>query len=160
MTSQPTMQTPSTVVGRPVAKDAAAHFGGGGGGWWKFRAKSAPYLFLSPYFFITLVFFLYPLCYATILAFYQTNGPARRVYVGLDNFKFALTNPDFQRAVWTTTLFTIASICIQLPLSLGLAMLLNVKNDRLKSFFRLAIFAPNLVVQVFVAILYQIIVPP
>lgn len=134
--------------------------GGGQGGGWKWRAKSAPYLFLSPYFFVTAVFFLYPLFYATILAFYQTNGPARREWVGLDNFKFVLTDPDFRRAVLTTTLFTIASICIQLPLSLGLAMLLNARNDRLKSFFRLAIFAPNLVGQVFVAILFQMMFTP
>src|SRR5262249_16428448 len=116
--------------------------------------------FLSPYFFTAAVFFLYPLIYASILAFYQTQGPARRAFVGWANFKWVLTNSDFLHAVWTTTLFTICSICIQLPLSLGLALLLNAKNDKLKSFFRLAIFSPNLVGQVFVAILFQMLFTP
>jgi ABC-type sugar transport system permease subunit len=35
-------------------------------------------------------------------------------------------------------------------------MLLNAKNDRTKAFFRLAIFAPNLVGQVFVGILFSV----
>lgn len=127
---------------------------------WRFRTRATPYLFLLPYVLTTLVFFLYPLIYATILAFYQTQGPARRAFVGLDNFRWVVTDNDFLKAVWTTTLFAISSICIQLPLSLGLAMLLNAKDDRLKSFFRLMIFSPNLVGQVFVAILFQMLFTP
>ena len=49
---------------------------------------------------------------------------------------------------------------MQLPLSLGLALLLNAKTDRLKGFFRLAIFSPNLVGQVFVGILFTMLFTP
>jgi len=131
-----------------------------GGGSWRWRQRWAPYAFLTPYLLTTVVFFLYPLGYATILAFYQTNGPASRQFVGWDNFRFVLTDPDFHRAIRTTTLFALCSIAIQLPLSLGLALLLNVRNDRLKNLFRLAIFAPNLVGPVFVAILFQMLFTP
>lgn len=127
---------------------------------WRPKGGAAPYLFLLPYLITTTVFFLYPLVYATILAFHQTNGPARKVFVGIENFKFILSDPDFLRAVWNTVVFTACSICIQLPLSLGLALLLNVRSDRLKSFFRLAIFSPNLVGPVFVAILFQMLFTP
>jgi ABC-type sugar transport system permease subunit len=115
----------------------------------------APFMFLTPYFLVTAVFFLYPLIYATVLAFFQTNGAKSRVYVGLNNFLFVLHDTDFRRAMWNTTVFAICSICIQLPLSLGLAMLLNARDDKLKSFFRLAIFCPNLVGQAFVGIMFQ-----
>ena len=156
------MTPPSATSTAVSAAGAVATTGAGGrsGGAPTSRQTWAPYGFLSPYLLTTLVFFLYPLVYATILAFYQTNGPRTRVFVGLDNFKFVLTDPDFHRAVWTTTLFAIASIAIQLPLSLGLALLLNARNDRLKNFFRLAIFAPNLVGPVFVAILFQMLFTP
>src|SRR4051812_5874273 len=77
-----------------------ASFGGGGGRWWKLRTRSAPYLFLLPYVLVTATFFLYPLFYATVLAFYQTNGPRSRTFVGLDNFKFVLGDADFHTAVW------------------------------------------------------------
>jgi ABC-type sugar transport system permease subunit len=123
-------------------------------------SRLAPYFFLLPYVVINLVFFLYPLIYATVLAFYQTNGPSRRAFVGWDNFSFVLKDPDFHRALWNTTIFAVFSICLQLPLSLGLAMLLNSKNDRFKGLFRLAIFAPNLVGQVFVGILFSVLFMP
>ena len=133
---------------------------GGGGGWWNLRSRSAPYLFLLPYFLVTAVFFVYPLVYAMILAFYQTNGPARKAYVGLANFQFVLTDPDFHRALGNTLVFTAASLLLQLPMSLMLAMLLNGKIDRSRSIFRLVIFAPNLVGQVFVGILFGMLFTP
>src|SRR4030095_3924168 len=98
----------------------------------------------------TAVFFLYPLIYASFLAFFQTNGPTQKAFVGMSNFSFVVRDPDFYTALRNTAFFTLCSICLQLPLSLGLALLLNAKNDRTKAFFRLAIFAPNLVGQVFV----------
>lgn len=124
------------------------------------RLSVTPYLFLTPYVIVTAAFFLYPLIYATILAFYQTNGPARRAFVGFSNFSFVLRDPDFHTALWNTTVFTAASILIQLPLSLALAMLLNSRDGKMKSLFRLAIFAPNLVGQVFVGVLFTMLFTP
>ena len=128
----------------------------GGGGFQKW----APFVFLSPYVLLTLLFFIYPLAYSTVLAFYQTNGPHSKVFVGFDNFRFILSDPDFGVALMNTGLFACASIFIQLPLSLALAMMLNARNDRFKSLFRLAIFAPNLVGQVFVGILFLMLFTP
>lgn len=119
-----------------------------------------PYLFVAPYLLLTAVFFVYPVLYATLLSFYQTNGPQSSVFVGLDNFRFALTDPDFGTAVKNTLVFTFFSLFLQLPLALGLAMLLNTRDDRLKAFFRLALFAPNLVGQVFVGILFSVLFTP
>ena len=152
---------------RPLATGAAAVEASGGrpgsGPRPKRRSpasRAAPYLFLAPYFLITAVFFVYPLVYATILAFYQTAGPRSRAFVGLANFRFVLTDPYFHKALWNTTVFAFFSLFLQLPLSLGLALLLNARNDRLKGFFRLAIFAPNLVGQVFVGILFTMLFFP
>ncbi|HWB54869.1 MAG TPA: sugar ABC transporter permease, partial [Tepidisphaeraceae bacterium] len=122
--------------------------------------RATPYLFLLPYFLITLVFFVYPLIYATILAFYQTDGPTAKAFVGWSNFKFVLGDTDFHHALWNTAVFAFFSLCLQLPLSLGLAMLLNSRKGKLKGFFRLAIFAPNLVGQVFVGVLFTVLFTP
>ena len=142
------------------ARQAAREAGHGGGRGWKLRTKSAPYLFLLPFFIVTGVFFVYPLIHALVLAFHQTAGPRARVYVGLENFRFLIADSTFHTALLNTLFFAVCSLLIQLPLSLGLAMLLNAKNDRLKSFFRLAIFAPNLVGQVFVGILFSMLFTP
>ena len=65
----------------------------------------APYLFLAPYLVVMLLFTIYPLLNAGVLAFQQTNGPATRAFVGLDNFRFLLSDPTFYQALWNTTIF-------------------------------------------------------
>lgn len=124
------------------------------------RRPMVPLGFLLPYFLVTAVFFIYPLLYATVLSFHMTSGPGVRRFVGLDNFLFVLGDRDFHRALYNTAFFAVCSVCIQLPLSFGLAMMLNSGRDKLKGFFRLAIFAPNLVGQVFVAILFTMLFTP
>ena len=124
------------------------------------RAAAVPYLFLLPYFAVTTVFFLWPLIYATRLAFQQTSGTSSRLWVGLENFRFVLGDPDFHTALRNTAFFAVCSIFIQLPLSLGLAMLLNSRDGRAKGLFRLVIFSPNLVGQVFVGILFSMLFTP
>ncbi len=121
---------------------------------------AAPWLLLLPYMLVTLIFTVYPLMNAAVLAFYQTNGPASRAFVGLDNFRFLLTDPIFYRALKNTGLFALCSVFIQLPLSMGLALLLNSGNDRWKGFFRLVLFSPNLVGQIFVGILFSVLFTP
>jgi ABC-type sugar transport system permease subunit len=120
----------------------------------------APYWFLAPYLILTTVFLLYPLFHAGVLAFYQTNGPRSRVFVGFDNFTFLLRDPVFHKALKNTTIFALCSVFLQLPLSLGLALLLNSGNSKLKGFFRLVLFSPNLVGQIFVGILFSVLFTP
>lgn len=119
-----------------------------------------PYAFLAPYIVITAVFMLYPLVNAGILAFHQTNGPASKVFVGFDNFSYLAGDALFHKALKNTTIFALCSVLIQLPLSMGLALLLNSDKSRAKGFFRLILFSPNLVGQVFVGILFAVMFTP
>lgn len=120
----------------------------------------APYWFLAPYLVLTATFFLVPFFNAIALAFYETNGPRTRVFVGLANFRFLLSDPMFYKALENTTVFALASVFLQLPLSLGLALMLNSSETRFKSFFRLVLFSPNLVGQIFVGILFSVLFTP
>jgi len=116
---------------------------------------SAPYLFLSPYVLLTSIFFIVPFVNAIMLAFYETNGPRSRAFVGLDNFRFLLHDTNFHAALLNTTIFALVSVCVQLPLAMGLALLLNGGGSRLRGIFRLIFFSPNLVGQVLVGILFS-----
>lgn len=124
------------------------------------KREMAPWFFLTPYLVLTAVFFIYPFFNSIWLAFHQTNGPRSSVFVGLDNFSFVLHDPDFYTAVINTTIYAIASVAIQLPLSLGLAMLLNSGKSRIRNIFRLILFSPHLVGQIFVGILFAVIFTP
>jgi len=117
----------------------------------------APYLFLAPYLVVMLLFTIYPLLNAGVLAFQQTNGPATRAFVGLDNFRFLLSDPTFYQALWNTTIFAACSVLIQLPLSLGLALLLNSGKGWARGLLRLVLFSPNLVGQIFVGVLFSVL---
>ncbi len=124
------------------------------------QRRYAPYLFVSPFLAMFLVFSLYPLLKSLILAFYITNGPKSSLFAGLENFRFLLHDPDFHTAVWNTTVYAFFSVALQLPVALGLALLLNSRLVRARNFFRLAFFSPNLVGQVFVAVLFGVIFLP
>jgi ABC-type sugar transport system permease subunit len=119
-----------------------------------------PFAFLGPYLLLAGAFFVYPFINALILTFYQTNGPRSRAFVGLGNFEYLLRDSTFHRALWNTTVFAIASVCLQLPLSMGLALLLNQGNSKLKGLFRLVLFSPNLVGQIFIGILFSVLFTP
>ena len=120
----------------------------------------APYLFLTPYLLLTAIFFVVPFVNAIALAFYETNGPRSRAFVGLDNFRFLLHDTNFHTALFNTTIFALVSVCVQLPLAMGLALLLNGGGSRLRGIFRLIFFSPNLVGQVLVGILFSVLFTP
>jgi ABC-type sugar transport system permease subunit len=120
----------------------------------------APYVFFAPFLLLSAVFTVYPLVNAVILAFYQTNGPASRAFVGLSNFRYVLADPLFYRALGNTSIYAFFSVFLQLPLALALALLLNRDRSRAKTWFRLILFSPNLVGQIFVGILFGVLFTP
>jgi ABC-type sugar transport system permease subunit len=122
--------------------------------------RVAPYLFVSPFLLLFAVFGLWPIFRSLVMAFYATNGPKSQVFVGLNNFRFLFAYPDFHKAVWNTLVYTFWSVFLQLPLALGLAILLNQRWLKGKNFLRLAFFSPNLLGQVFVAILFSVLFAP
>ncbi len=122
--------------------------------------KYAPYLFVTPFVVVFCAFGLYPLVKSLVLSFYITSGPRSRVFVGLANFAFLLHDPDFLKAVRNTVTFAAFSVFLQLPLSLGLALLLNKAWLRGRNVFRLVFFSPRLVGMVFVAVLFAVIFQP
>lgn len=126
----------------------------------RFQHRYAPYLFVAPFVILFLTFGLYPIIKSLILAFHTTNGPKHPVFVGWGNFQFLLSDPDFHTAVWNTAVFAFFSVFLQLPLSLGLALLLSQRWLKGREFLRLAFFSPHLVGQVFVGVLFSVLFIP
>jgi len=129
-------------------------------GLWKFQYRFAPYLFVAPFVALFCVFMLYPLGRSIQLSLYKTAGPHSRQFVGLGNYAFFLNDIMFWVAVANTTAFTIAFLCLQIPASLGLALLLNSRMVRFRNFFRFAFFSSHLVGNVFVAVIFLLLLAP
>jgi ABC-type sugar transport system permease subunit len=128
--------------------------------WYRFQHRYAPYFFVAPFIIVFAVFLAYPLAKSILLAFFLSVGPKTQVFVGLGNFGHMLGDADFWKAVFNTVFFTLCSVFLQLPLSLGLAVLLNQRFVRLRAFFRFVFFCPYLMGQVFVAFLFMVIFAP
>jgi len=116
----------------------------------------APYVFMAPFLLIFCTFMIYPLVQSIVLAMQQTFGPKTTVFVGLKNFRDLLGDRFFWIALRNTFVFAIASVAIQLPLSLGLAMVLNRPGLKGRALFRLIFFSPSLVGIVFVAMMFAL----
>ncbi|MEO1584636.1 MAG: sugar ABC transporter permease [Planctomycetota bacterium] len=119
-------------------------------------SRLTPWLLTGPFLVIFAVFTVVPLLQSIPLAMSHTFGPSASVPVGLDNFRSALDDPRFWTAIRNTFYFTAGSVFIQLPLALGLAMLLNRRGLRGKAVFRLLFFSPQLVGLVFVGVIAAI----
>jgi ABC-type sugar transport system permease subunit len=131
-----------------------------GGGYQRFQQKMAPYLFVAPFLLSFMVFGLYPIFKSLVLSLYATSGPKDAVFVGLGNFRFLMGDPDFWIAVKNTLVYAFFSVFLQLPIALGLAILLSQKWVKGREFWRLAFFSPNLMGQVFVGVLFGVLFQP
>ena len=124
---------------------------------WKLQQRLAPYLFLSPFVVLFCCFMLYPLGRSIVLSTYKAAGPNQLQFVGLDNFRFLITDKIFWLAVANTTYFAVMFLSLQIPLALVLAVMLNSKLLRFRNLFRFAFFSSHLVGGVFVAVIFSLI---
>jgi multiple sugar transport system permease protein len=110
-------------------------------------SRFSGYLFVLPYLILFSVFLLLPLFYGLGLSFTQyemaSTAPAR--FVGIDNYREAINDPTFKRALGVTVKFVV--LCV--PLTVGLALLLAVglekSGERAQRFYRLGLFVPIMI---------------
>lgn len=131
-----------------------------GGRWWRWRRKVAPYVFVSPFVVLFGLFMLYPLVRSIVLSLHRTVGPKDEVFVGLANYLFLVRDALFWWSVLNTAGFVVAFLAIQIPASLGLAILLNSRRVRGRAVFRFAFFSTYLTGSVFVAVVFALLLSP
>jgi raffinose/stachyose/melibiose transport system permease protein len=93
-------------------------------------------------------------------SFYDWTGPGRpATFIGLDNFVELASDQRFYQALMNNGIIVFSSILFQLPLGLGLAVIINSKL-RLKRFWRAVYFLPTLMSTVAIGILWGYIYNP
>jgi arabinosaccharide transport system permease protein len=108
-----------------------------------YSQRIAPYVFISPFIIIFLLFFVYP-AISTVIMSFQEVVPGHVTFVGLENFR-NLFNADFYKAVSNSLIYTVITIAVLIPLPLVLSVLLDSKKMVGKNFFRAVLFWPALV---------------
>ena len=124
------------------------------------RRQLAPYVFISPFYVLYAAFMLYPLVSSMWTSFHFQRTLETHVFVGLFNYRILLGDPLFWQALFNTFYFTCGVLFVQLPVALGMALVVNARFLRRRNFFRLCFFSPTLVAGVFVAIIFRQIYHP
>jgi ABC-type sugar transport system permease subunit len=124
---------------------------------WNLQARYAPYFFVAPFVVLFCVFMLYPLGRSVVMSLYKYEGPRTSEFVGLGHYRFFLKDWLLWVAVGNTVVYAIAYVSLHIPLSLGLALILNSRRVRFRNVFRFAFFAPYLVGNVFVSVIFALL---
>ncbi|MFI5893695.1 carbohydrate ABC transporter permease [Actinoplanes sp. NPDC051513] len=106
------------------------------------RARPAPYLFILPFFLVFAAFGAYPLAYALRLSFTHWTGAGQARWIGLDNYTYLLTSPEFWSSLGNSAVMWLLVVPLQLAAGLAAAVLLANAKLRLRGAFRVAFIAP------------------
>jgi len=142
----------------PVTRKAARPPRGGGPG------RSVPF-FVVPFGVLFLLFYLLPIGYAIVQSLYVvrrtgTFGPATEVFGGLTQYRQVFADGPFWQSVLRVFAFGVVQVPIMLGLALVLALLLDSGLVTGKRFFRLAFFVPYAIPGVVAAIMWGFLYSP
>ncbi len=112
------------------------------------------YLFVFPTLLFLTLILIFPLFYAALLAFQEVLPQFAMRFVGLANFRKALSDPHFWGSFRTTVLFTVFSVALHMVLGFVLALMLS---ERLRGsvLFRLLLLMPWMVSQVVAGVTWR-----
>jgi raffinose/stachyose/melibiose transport system permease protein len=117
-------------------------------------------LFLAPALILFLLFVVYPIFRSIYFSMYDWNGLGPAVKnVGLGNFIKILADKVFIKAIGNVLLLIVFSLGIQLPLALGLAVLVG-RNLPGRAMFRTIFFLPYVLSEVNAAIMWMLLYNP
>jgi len=93
------------------------------------QATLVSLLYLLPSLAAFALFVFYPLVKTMYLSTYASNpfGLASKVFIGLDQYKTALTSPAYRQSLGVTILYTLYTVPLGMLIALGLAVLANVR---------------------------------
>ncbi|MEU7476966.1 sugar ABC transporter permease [Lentzea sp. NPDC042327] len=117
-------------------------------------------LLLTPALVLFAGFVLVPIGVAAVYSLYSWNGFGPLTdFVGLKNYVDAFSGDVFQGAIGHNLIIASLSIVVQLPLSIGLALLLNRKL-RGRTFLRMVVFAPYVLSEAVTAVIWLLMLQP
>jgi raffinose/stachyose/melibiose transport system permease protein len=117
-------------------------------------------LYVGPAVALYVLFLIVPVVQAVHYSFYAWNGLGPLTdFVGLDNYREAFGDSAFQEAMKHNFILVALSLVFQLPLALGMALLLN-RPLRGRSLLRLVFFVPYVLSEAITAIVFLQILQP
>lgn len=108
------------------------------------RESAAGFLFLAPFLLVYAVFNLYPMIQGFIISFFKWNITSSKVFVGLANYQALFKDDVFWKALTNTLLYVLVSTPIFMAGALVLALIVDHRALKGRTFVRSAYFLPNI----------------
>ncbi|MCL1840603.1 MAG: sugar ABC transporter permease [Propionibacteriaceae bacterium] len=121
---------------------------------WVRRGGLSTLAFTVPMLFIFGIFSWYPIVRTFTMAFQATNLAGVSKWVGLENFRWVLTDPDFPKACLNTAYFALLALIIGFPLPLIGAVLMS-EVRRLRGLFTVLAYLPVVIPPVVSVLLWK-----
>jgi raffinose/stachyose/melibiose transport system permease protein len=117
-------------------------------------------MFVGPALVVFLMFVILPVVLAAVYSLYNWNGlgPLDR-FIGLGNYERAFGDPLFIKAITNNATIVIASVLVQGPLAIAVALLLN-RRLRGRTVIRALIFVPYVLAEVIAGLSWQLLLAP
>ena len=125
-----------------------------------FPNKLLPYLLVAPQLAVTLLFFFWPAGQAVYMSVLSQDAFGQSVtFVGLDNFKEVLSDPEYIKTLWRTLIFSGAvAFCALVP-----ALLFAVMAERVvrgATFYRTVLVLPYAIAPAIAGVLWLFMFSP
>jgi multiple sugar transport system permease protein len=122
------------------------------------REGYAPYFFISPFFILFTIFFLFPSLFAIVISLFKWKALGTPEFFGIRNFERLFTgDPIFWQAVRNTVFYAASSLFVVAPLALIEALALNSKRLKFRMFWRAIYFAPIVTSTAAIAIVFRML---
>ena len=117
-------------------------------------SKTGALTLALPWLVTFAAFWLFPIVYSFVIGFTDKQLLAPETnWVGLDNYRALLSDPDFIRSLKNTFIFVLGTIPVTTILSLGMALLVE-KQFRGRAIFRSGYFVPSITSMVVIALIF------
>ncbi|MGW6277419.1 carbohydrate ABC transporter permease [Kribbella sp. NPDC055071] len=108
----------------------------------KYRQAFPQYVAVAPFFILFAVFGAFPVFFSIWISFHSWDGIGQMKWVGLEQYHYLLSDPTFWKAIGNTLIIWVLSTVPMLLLALVIANALH-NATRLRTFYRIAYFIPN-----------------
>ena len=115
---------------------------------------------ILPAILVFLFAILTPICRSIYYGFTDYSGMGTATFIGLDNYKALAQDKTFWGSLWHSLLLAIGFICIQHPLAMIVAAVLDKLQGKAEGIFRCIYFIPNVISVAVIAYLWKFIYNP
>ncbi|WP_077532538.1 carbohydrate ABC transporter permease [Massiliimalia massiliensis] len=124
--------------------------------------RATPFLFLAPALLLVLFWVYRPLVETFGLSTKQwnMNPNVEPINVGLENFRYIFTHPDFLQAVLNTAIYILAMLPFSVVIPMILAIVTNNLSNRVKNIYRALFFLPMIMPPVAISAVWRWLMHP